>query len=244
MNKDKILIIALVVLGLSTLTLGGLYIKEQIEIRTQSDLITDFTTVDEQDFLEIDEYYTNLPLEELSQEEIDGLILMREEEKLAHDVYTTLYEIWGQKIFTNISDSEQTHTDMVLELLNKYDIEDPVTDSTVGVFQDTNLLSLYNDLVELGKTSLVDALTVGATVEDLDIYDLNNLMLQADNEDILAVYQNLKKGSRNHLRSFTNILNRNGETYTPQYISSSEYQSIINTPSENGIQYDSNGEER
>lgn len=244
MNKDTILTAALVILGLSTLTLGGLYFKDQIDVETQPALITDFTTVDEKDFLEMDEYYTNLPVEELSQEEIDGLILMREEEKLAHDVYTKLYEIWGQKIFINISDSEQTHTDMVLELLNKYDIEDPVKDNTVGVFQDNNLLTLYNDLVELGEKSLVDALNVGATVEDLDIYDLNKLMKEADNEDILAVYQNLTKGSRNHLRSFTNILNRNGEIYTPQYISSSEYQSIINTPSENGIQYDSTGEER
>ena len=91
---------------------------------------------------------------------------------------------------------------------------------------------------------MVEALTVGATVEDLDIYDLDILMEETDNEDILAVYQNLQKGSRNHLRSFTSLLSRNGVTYEPQYISQEDYESIVSTASENGVSYDARGNRR
>ena len=62
--------------------------------------------------------------------------------------------------------------------------------------------TLYDTLVEQGKYSLLDALMVGATIEDLDIKDLQEFSSQIDNEDILLVYSNLERGSRNHMRSF------------------------------------------
>lgn len=234
---------------ITTITFAVLYFADQSEPVTETNIaqnesVSDLETVDQYDNLYADEYFKSLPIEDLSQEEIDGLLLMREEEKLAHDVYINLYEQWGQKIFNNISESEQTHTDMVAELLNKYDIEDPVITSEVGEFTNTELKTLYDDLVDKGSNSLIDALNVGATVEDLDIYDLDRLMGKVDNEDILTVYQNLTKGSRNHIRAFTRMLDRYGESYTPQFISTDQYDEIISSPSENGMLYDSRGKGR
>ncbi|MBA2864367.1 DUF2202 domain-containing protein [Methanococcus maripaludis] len=180
-------------------------------------------------------------VEELSQEEINGLILMREEEKLARDVYLELYDIWGQQIFLNIANSENTHTNAVKLLLDKYNLTDPVTDDTRGVFTNQDLTELYTSLVETGSTSLLDALMVGATVEDLDIYDLQRLNEISDNQDITAVYDNLEKGSRNHLRSFTKVIETNGGTYEPQYISESEYLEIISGDMETGTGYGAQG---
>jgi hypothetical protein len=238
--KNIKLLIVIILLTITSITLGVLYFSQKYETK---EIVTNLETVDESDYLYSNEYFESLPKEELTQEEIDGLLLMREEEKFAHDVYTKLYEIWGENIFLNISDSEQTHTDMVKDLLVKYELTDPADREAIGDFTNTDLATLYTQLTEQGSNSLVDALVVGATVEDLDIKDLEDLMAQTDNEDILAVYQNLQKGSRNHLRSFTRVLNRNGETYTPQYITQIEYDEIIGTPSENGITYDSKGEE-
>ena len=59
-------------------------------------------------------------LSSLSQEEINGLIHMRIEEKLARDVYTVLGERWNARVFLNIKLSEQTHMEAVRRLLNKY----------------------------------------------------------------------------------------------------------------------------
>jgi hypothetical protein len=239
--KKHLIYIVVGVLAITVAILAVLYLQETRN--TENTIVNNLETVDESDYVYMNDYYTSLPQEELSQTEEDGLLLMREEEKLAHDVYTKLYEQWGEKIFSNISDSEQTHTDMVKELLDKYELSDPSQGKSIGEFEDPNMLNLYTQLVDQGSTSVIEALKVGALIEDLDIQDLEDLMIASDNEDILTVYQNLQKGSRNHLRSFTRVLNRNGETYTPEYISQELYEEIINTPSENGVTYDSEGKE-
>ena len=167
------------------------------------------------------------PYQDLSEEERAGLIKMREEEKLARDVYLTLFNKWSHQVFSNIANSEQQHMDAVKSLLDKYGITDPVVDNTVGVFTDPHMTELYNALVQKGSTSIIDALLVGATIEDLDIYDLNILLAQTDNEDIQVIYQNLTKGSRNHMRAFTRTLGIYGVTYTAQYLTQEEIDQII-----------------
>ncbi len=169
----------------------------------------------------------------LSELEKTSLLQMREEEKLAHDVYTSLYKTWGKQIFSNISQSEQTHTNAVKLLLDRYQIEDPAKDKE-GEFKSEELQKLYNLLVEKWKKSLLDALIVGATIEDLDIYDLQTQSKNIDNEDILLVYQNLERGSRNHMRAFTRNITNEGGIYTPQYISKESFHAIISSPQEKG----------
>lgn len=178
---------------------------------------------------------SDLPMEALSSEEQSSLLFMREEEKLAKDVYITLYDKWGVNIFSNISKSEQTHMDAVLLLLTKYALTDPVGTNAIGVFSNTELQHLYNELVTQGEMGLLEAYQVGATIEDLDIFDLANALDNNDNQDIKLVYEMLSKGSRNHLRSFYgNILNVGG-SYTPQYITQAEFDAIINSPKETGF---------
>lgn len=177
---------------------------------------------------------TSLPKEPLSTEELNSLAFMREEEKLARDVYIALHNKWGVNIFSNISNSEQTHMDALLMLLNKYSIADPVGSNGAGIYSNSTLQALYSQLVNQGNISVLDAYKVGATIEDLDIFDLKNALLQNDNQDIKLVYDMLTKGSRNHLRSFyKNILNAGG-SYTPQYISQTEFDSIIGSAMETG----------
>ncbi|MBP6659467.1 MAG: DUF2202 domain-containing protein, partial [Chitinophagales bacterium] len=180
------------------------------------------------------EQIASLPKEAINIEERNGLVLMREEEKMAHDVYSFLYDKWNIMIFNNIASSEQTHTDAVLKLLVKYDIDDPASGKNIGVFNDTSLQRMYNQLLINGNYSLLSALTVGATIEDLDIYDLEKLILKADNQDIAFVYNNLLKASRNHMRAFYSQIVNNGGTYRAKYISQQQLEDIVNSPKEVG----------
>lgn len=154
-----------------------------------------------------------------------GLIWMREEEKLAHDVYVTLGNVWGSNVFSNISQAENTHVSAVGTLLDRYDIKDPITSSEVGVFTDPTFTKLYGELVATGSKSLVDAMTVGAVIEDLDIMDLQRLV--STSPDIAIVYDALELGSRNHMRAFYRQLQRLGADYTPTYISQAAFDEII-----------------
>lgn len=176
-----------------------------------------------------------LPVEALSADEASAIAFMREEEKLARDVYLALYDVWGLAIFANISDSEQTHTDAVLQLIERYSLPDPSAGKASGEFSDSRFVDLYAQLTTQGQTSQMEALTVGALIEDLDIFDLQNqLDAVVDNQDIAAVWENLQKGSRNHLRSFVSTLEKQGASYTPQYISSDLYEDIISSDLETG----------
>ena len=171
---------------------------------------------------------TSLPLEALSTAELNALNTMREEELLAHDVYVMLYSLYKIPIFNNISQAETQHAEAVKTLLLKYSLNDPALNHVTGVFINSDLQALYTSLVAKGKASLTAALAVGATIEDLDINDLHNhIAADVDNHDILFVFGNLEKGSRNHLRSFYRLLTAKGVTYTPQYISSEYFNQII-----------------
>ncbi|RJP66237.1 MAG: DUF2202 domain-containing protein [Ignavibacteriales bacterium] len=170
-----------------------------------------------------------LPAQELSNEEKEGIILMREEEKLARDVYHVLYSVWNSNVFNNISLSEQRHTDAVKRIIEKYQLTDPVADDANGVFTNNTLKTLYAQLTEAGKTSLVDGLKVGAAIEEIDILDLQHQLNEVvDNQDIQLVYKNLMLGSYNHLKSFVKNLSVQGITYSPQYLDEETYNSIIN----------------
>lgn len=163
----------------------------------------------------------------LTEEEISTLQFMREEEKLARDVYLELYDIWGLQIFNNIARAEQTHTDAVKTLIDRYGITDNFS-SEYGVFINPDLQALYDQLVAQGSRSIGDAIKVGAAIEEIDIIDLEKSLAETDKADIIRVYQNLLKGSYNHLRAFVSTLARQtGEVYTPQYMSTEAYNEIV-----------------
>jgi len=196
-----------------------------------------FTSCNESDPLpanDLTSQVASLPRESLNTDETNSLLFMREEEKLARDVYAALYTKWNIGIFSNIGESEQTHMDAILQLLNKYNLSDPVGDNSAGIFDNIQLQELYNQLVEQGSISMADAMQVGATIEDLDIFDLENPLIKIDNQDIQLVYESLTKGSRNHLRSFYSNILLLEETYVPQFITQEKFDAIVNSPIEKG----------
>jgi hypothetical protein len=165
----------------------------------------------------------------ISEAEISDLKFLREEEKLARDVYLFSFDKYQISIFKNISNSEQTHTDSVLFLLNRYGISDPALTER-GVFVNPVLQGLYNDLTAQASISSVEALKVGATVEDLDINDIDHFTVNTSKADLLYVYNNLNCGSKNHIRSYTNQLVIYGVNYVPQFLSVADYNAILSSP--------------
>jgi len=169
---------------------------------------------------------TASPVPSLSAEEIAGLKFMREEEKLAHDVYTALYAAWGAKVFANIALSETEHTEAILALLTKYGVDDPAAGKGLGEFEDPGLQQLYDVLLAMAQPSLVDALMVGALIEETDIRDIEDRKSVTDQADILGVYDSLLCGSRNHLRAFNDQLLAQGVVYQATVITQEEWDAI------------------
>lgn len=174
----------------------------------------------------------NPPVPTLSEKEKTDLIFLREEEKLARDVYDHCYEKYGLNVFNNISSSEETHFSNVLTLLQKYGIEDPAANKLPGEFSNPDLQQLYNDLIQQADASLMAALQVGATIEDMDISDIKLFYANTTLPDLISVYDALTCGSRNHLRSFMSQIESAGGMYTPQYINQTEFDAIVNSEKE------------
>lgn len=176
----------------------------------------------------------SLPLAELSDAERAGLLAMREEEQLAHDVYAVSAAAWALPIFANIAASETAHASAVANLLDRYDLPDPMVGQAAGVFPTPAFQALYDALVARSRTSLIDALKVGCEIEELDMRDIAAHGLEVDNADIRLVYEHLLRGSRNHLRSFYTTLFQQGGSYTPLYLGQEAFDAIVTSAMESG----------
>ncbi|MEZ5726550.1 MAG: DUF2202 domain-containing protein [Burkholderiaceae bacterium] len=196
-------------------------------------------TVDSQgsttvDAAALDATLQNYPSATLSIAEAEGIAYMREEERLAQDVYAASATHYSLPIFANISASEATHTEAVRTLIERYQLADPLAGTTNGVFPTPAFQTLYDDLVAASAVSLVEALKVGVQIEELDIRDIEARKVDVDQADILLVYDNLLRGSRNHLRAYMNALLARDGSYTPQYITQEAFDAIVNSPIETG----------
>jgi hypothetical protein len=182
-------------------------------------------------------YVETAPLNDV---ELAQLQKMKAEEQFARDVYTVLNEKWGSTVFSRISNAENNHMSAVIRLLQYYGSADTLT-SDAGIFADAGLQSLYNDLTAKGSVSLEEAYKVGALIEEMDIKDLVDGLAATSNANITMVFENLERGSRNHLRSFYNQLTTLGFLYTPVYLTQTEYDQIVTSAMEKGKQYRMNG---
>ncbi|MFZ5619841.1 MAG: DUF2202 domain-containing protein [Pseudomonadota bacterium] len=173
-------------------------------------------------------------LPELDATEAQGLTYMREEEKLARDVYRYFYPMWEAGLFENISESEQSHFEAIGELLATYRLDDPAAQDLPGVFVNPDLQALYDLLIATGSGSELAALQVGALIEETDMVDIVEALAATDQPDITVVYENLLRGSRNHLRAFVAAIEALGVPYTAQVLPQEEVDAIVDSPMERG----------
>jgi hypothetical protein len=140
----------------------------------------------------------------LSSTERNALVYMREEEKLARDVYAKLAKSYpSNAIFSRIAQAEQTHMNAIGRLLTRYQIADPAAGKATGQFTNSELQRLYDALVARDTGTLAAALQVGVTIEKTDIADLQRYLGKVDNPDVKRVFTNLLRGSQSHLTAFS-----------------------------------------
>jgi hypothetical protein len=149
-------------------------------------------------------YGVTTAIQPLTADELKGMQFLREEEKLARDIYKALFDKWNLVVFQNIMAAEETHFNAIGTLLARYGAADPAL-SGAGVYADPALNTLYNQLLEKGLRSAQDALEVGVLIEKQDIGDLENALKATTKFDVKRVYNNLMNGSYNHLDAFETV---------------------------------------
>jgi len=169
----------------------------------------------------------NIQNVDLTEADIDALLFMLEEEKLARDTYKFLNDLWNINQLSNIGNSEQSHMDAIINLLDANMIEYSILPN--GEFFDSELQALFDQFAIEGSLSTENALQIGATIEDLDIVDLQEYIDATSNSALKDVFSSLQCGSRNHLRSFISSIENTGNSYTPQFLTQEEYNLIISS---------------
>ena len=232
----KISLLSMISLSLAIVGLGLSSCNQAEENVSTGDLITLVSVgEDGETILDGENLATVYELKggDLSDEIGEWLMFMREEEKLAQDLYLAFEEEYNYRIFKNIARAESNHMDVILSYLNQYELDDPASEEH-GVFVNGDLQNLYNELLEKGMESADEALKVGALVEEVDIADLAEVYDWEPEEDIIALTEALMLGSRNHLRAFTRILALRDITYVSLVLSVEDYEEIVNSPWERG----------
>ena len=184
------------------------------------------------------------------------LTFMREEEKLARDVYLTLADMYpNASVFQNIAEgSEQTHTDTMRDKLAQFNLPDPNPNTnnlpgSIGVFTGADygayFTEKFNILVNWGSNSELDALYAGAFIEELDMHDIimcpkivSDLKGIAEDEcglgytderPLINAYSSLLDGSESHLRSYVGQIEAiiGAGNYQAQYLPQETVDAIL-----------------
>lgn len=166
----------------------------------------------------------------ITEKEKASVLRMREEEKMARDVYMVLSDKWNQQVFSHISESEIYHMSQMKLWVDKFRLDDPVTrnNDKRGVFTDTSLQKLYNELTAWGLQSKEASFRAGAKVEEVDILDLKAALAETDHADLQSTYKYLIHASENHLRAFVRNLKMVGVGYEPVVMTQKEFDEIFN----------------
>ena len=166
---------------------------------------------------------------QLTDAEVNGILSLREEEKVAYDVYTVMFEKYESKVFKNIAENEKEHMNKIKELIDQFNLTDPIagTIDQKGVFSNKKMQTMYDEMILGGNYGLLDALRAAARFEETDIVDLRKYLSSASDQSVINVYLNLESGSQDHLRSLVKYIEDEGISYKPSYLSKEDFDKIM-----------------
>lgn len=173
----------------------------------------------------------------LSADEIEFQFALREDEKMARDLYT----VFAAKYSTapqidRIAAAENSHIACVEAVLDYYEISYPAMTAAAGLFEDAKRQAIYNELADKSGT-LLEVYATMAAVEEESVSAYKSVQSEITNENIALVITNMIKASSNHLKAAVCQIIAGGGTYTPLYLSAEEFGTIVNLPYQNGYKY-------
>lgn len=177
----------------------------------------------------------------LTTDEIEFIYAVREDEKLAHNLYiyfVTQYPTARQ--LANIGNAEINHITTIERVFTYYEIDFP-TLGQPGVFTDENRQAIYTRLTAQGST-LHEAYQVMAALEEENIVIYSKVASELTNPNLQLIINNLAQSSENHFKVLVNQITAWGSIYTPTLLEASQYEEILDSVFQPGNCYGMQGQ--
>jgi hypothetical protein len=151
-----------------------------------------------------------------------------DEERMAGELYLALGEKHAAQPFRNIPRAEARHRALLENLATRAGLPARPAPER-GHFATAVIQARYDTLLARGQVSLIEALKVGALVEEQDIADLRALAATTDHPELKAAIAALERGSRHHLNAFVRNLRARGVEYEAQVLPPAELSQLTTT---------------
>ena len=172
---------------------------------------------------------------DLTADEIEFIYAVREDEKVARDLYFSFFGTFGLKPFENIGKAEDNHIKATEKLFDYYEIDYPAL-SENGKFENAIRQKLYDSLLLKGTPEL-EAFKVMALLEETNIAEYGEVLKTIVNPNIKIVIENLAKASVNHFKAAIRQITALGGTYAPSLMTQEQYRAVIAVGFEQGKRY-------
>lgn len=236
MKRSPIIILLLSILFVSLLILMfkiKLNLDSEQEIRET--VHTEKITQDHIDTLDYQTLGDNgIDMEEIIRQtglttlEIKNLLNINEGEKLSRDVYTKMSSLWNDELFVSLREQEEEHKKEIETLLTRYLLGSYVSLGAEGEFNSADTKQLYLEIITEGELSIINALTVSAKTEELEIRDLRIAQSLSQRADILGIYQKLESHSKENLKLINqHLIDQTGTSYLPKFLTTEEFAEIV-----------------
>ncbi|NTV17903.1 MAG: DUF2202 domain-containing protein [Bacteroidales bacterium] len=172
---------------------------------------------------------------DLTADEIEFIYAVREDEKVARDLYFSFFGTFGLKPFENIGKAEDNHIKATEKLFDYYEIDYPAL-SENGKFENAIRQKLFDSLLLKGTPEL-EAFKVMAMLEESNIVEYGEVLKTIANPNIKIVIENLARASANHFKAAIRQITALGGTYTPALMTQEQYKAVIAIGFEKGKRY-------
>ncbi len=163
-----------------------------------------------------------------NQVEKDGILWLSESTKLSKDIYYEIHRLWNVNIFKSIEYLENNDMKAVAEILKDYNISNPNKDTTLGIYTSPYISNLFTDFSGKYDNSEYEALRIAATLEDLMISDLNELLQSSTNTDFIKIFTELRYSAISHIRAVNKYMKKKYKVeYQAQFLSPVELKEIL-----------------
>ena len=172
--------------------------------------------------------------ENLTKKEKWALLFILEEEKMIRDLSYNFSDKYEDKIFEDIYKAENSHIDPVQKIVRDYNLDDPSSKKDVGEFHNPQIRMIYDELLKQGQKDKVSAYKALLQALERNISNLNENIDKTDKDGILFLFRNLRRSSKNHMKSLLNKINSQGENYQPAHLSKPKLNSIKESEIDSG----------